>query len=161
MHFSNRHYIAGVVTERTPGLTGLGRVRAVDVIEVVNGDPMDESGRLREILTTHRVSSDQRFRETRVSCDVVLNCLGAWSPIFEFIWPRLTHRSSSFERCGHLCGWSGLYAVTPDCSGIARPLASRSTSYLDLSMTWIQLPGLGIVGGHSPPPVTSSAAPET
>ncbi len=141
--------------------------------------------------------SDRRIRETRVSCEVVLNCLGAWSPIFsakigirdvtepvrrqirlvgvhaedladgvdleslgmvvdasdlylhpeagnvlagfsipdeapgfdfdydgrayfeEYVWPRLAHRASSFERCGHLRGWSGLYAVTPDYSGIA------------------------------------------
>ncbi len=200
VRFSNRHYVDGVVTERVPGLTGLRRVRAVDVIEVVGGDATDESGRLREILTTHRVSSDHRLRETRVSCEVVLNCLGAWSTIFsakigirdvteavrrqvclvgvhaedlapgvdlselgmivdssdlyfhpeggqflagfsipeevpgfdfdydgeryfeEFIWPRLAHRSSSFERCGHVSGWSGLYAVTPDCSGIAGPV---------------------------------------
>lgn len=32
---------------------------------------------------------------------------------------RLAHHCSSFERCGHVRGWSGLYAVTPDCSGIA------------------------------------------
>jgi glycine/D-amino acid oxidase-like deaminating enzyme len=200
VRFLNRHYVDGIVTERVPGLTGLRRVRAVDVIEVIGGDPLDESGRLREILTTHRVPRDHRVRETRVSCEVVLNCLGAWSPIFsakigirdvteairrqiclvgvraedladgvdpdqlgmivdasdlyfhpeggqflagfsipeeapgfdfdydgkeyfeEFIWPRLAHRSSSFERCGHLRGWSGLYAVTPDCSGIAGPV---------------------------------------
>ena len=36
----------------------------------------------------------------------------------EQIWPRLAHRSSVFERCGHVRGWAGLYAVTPDCSGI-------------------------------------------
>ena len=35
------------------------------------------------------------------------------------MWPRLAHRSSSFERCGHVRGWAGLYAVTPDRSGIA------------------------------------------
>ena len=40
----------------------------------------------------------------------------------QYVWPRLAHRSSSFERCGHLRGWSGLYAVTPDCSGIAGPV---------------------------------------
>lgn len=200
VHFSNRHYVDGVVTERVPGLQGLRRVRAVDVIEVEPGDPADESGHVRDILTTHRVPSEYRMRETRVACEVVLNCLGAWSPIFsakigirdvteavrrqiclvgvhaenlaegvgldglgmivdssdlyfhpeagnvlagysipteapgfdfdydgrdffeEFIWPRLAHRSSSFERCGHLRGWSGLYAVTPDCSGIAGPV---------------------------------------
>ncbi len=36
----------------------------------------------------------------------------------EQIWPRLAHRSSCFERCGHVRGWAGLYSVTPDCSGI-------------------------------------------
>ncbi len=200
VRFSNRHYVDGVVTERVPGLTGLRRVRAVDVIEVESGDPTDESGHVREILTTHRVPADRRMRETRVACEVALNCLGAWSPIFsakigirdpteavrrqiclvgvhsedlapgvdladlgmivdssdlyfhpegdnvlagfsipeeapgfdfdydgqsyfeEWVWPRLAHRASSFERCGHVRGWSGLYAVTPDCSGIAGPV---------------------------------------
>jgi hypothetical protein len=41
-------------------------------------------------------------------------------PFFEtLLWPRLAHRASSFERCGHVRGWSGLYEVTPDRSGIA------------------------------------------
>jgi sarcosine oxidase subunit beta len=40
----------------------------------------------------------------------------------EQIWPRLAHRSSSFERCGHLRGWAGLYDVTPDCSGVLGPV---------------------------------------
>jgi glycine/D-amino acid oxidase-like deaminating enzyme len=40
------------------------------------------------------------------------------------IWQRLAHRSSSFERCGHVRGWAGLYAVTPDCSGIAGKVGS-------------------------------------
>jgi len=197
VRFSNRHYVDGVLTERVPGLSGLRRVRAVDVVEVMAGDLMDGSGRLREILTSHRVPRDLCVRETRVGCEVVVNCLGAWSQIFsakiglrdvteairrqiclvgvhtedfgegidssrlgmivdasdlyfhpegehfvvgysnpdeapgfdfdydgldyfeEFIWPRLAHRCSSFERCGHLRGWSGLYAVTPDRSGIA------------------------------------------
>jgi sarcosine oxidase subunit beta len=35
------------------------------------------------------------------------------------VWPRLAHRASTFERCGHVRGWAGLYAVTPDRSGIA------------------------------------------
>ena len=34
------------------------------------------------------------------------------------VWPRLAHRASAFERCGHVRGWSGLYTVTPDCSGV-------------------------------------------
>ena len=198
--FSNRHYVNGVVTEHIPGMTGLRRIRAVDVLAIEGGDPADESYVLRDILTTHRVPAERILRETRVSCEVVLNCLGAWSPIFsakigirdvteavrrqiclvdvhdedmaegveleslgmivdasdvyfhpeaghflagysipeeapgfdfdydgagyfeEFVWPRLAHRSSSFDRCGHVRGWSGLYAVTPDCSGIAGPV---------------------------------------
>jgi FAD-dependent oxidoreductase domain-containing protein 1 len=41
----------------------------------------------------------------------------------EQIWPRLAARASSFERCGHVRGWAGLYAVTPDRSGIAGGVA--------------------------------------
>ena len=35
-----------------------------------------------------------------------------------YLWPRLAHRSSAFERLGHVRGWAGLYSVTPDRSGI-------------------------------------------
>lgn len=198
--FANRHYVEGIVTERLPGLSGARRILAVDVIEIDRGDPIDESGVLQKILTSHRIPAERILRETRVSCEVVVNCLGAWSPIFsakigirdmteavrrqiclvdvhaedraegvdleslgmivdandvyfhpeaghvlagysipdeapgfdfgydgvrffeEFVWPKLAHRSSTFERCGHVRGWSGLYAVTPDCSGIAGPV---------------------------------------
>jgi sarcosine oxidase subunit beta len=36
----------------------------------------------------------------------------------EHVWPRLYHRCSTFERCRDVGGWAGLYAVTPDRSGI-------------------------------------------
>jgi len=196
--FRNRHYVSGASTQRISGAAGSRRrVSAIDVIEVERGELADTGGTIREILTTHRVPIDRQAGETRISCDVVVNCLGAWSPIFsakigvsdvteavrrqiclvdidrsgvpagvsledlgmivdasglyfhpegshvlagfsvvdeapgfdfdydgtdffeEQIWPRLAHRSSSFERCGHVRGWAGLYAVTPDCSGIA------------------------------------------
>jgi sarcosine oxidase subunit beta len=39
------------------------------------------------------------------------------------LWPRLAWRMSSFERCGHVRGWAGLYAVTPDCSGVVGRVA--------------------------------------
>jgi len=196
--FRNRHYVAGAVTQRVSGVAGSRRrVSAVDVIEVERGEVADTNGTVREILTTHRVPIGKQAGEARISCEVVVNCLGAWSPIFSSkigvsdvteavrrqiclvdvhredmaagvslddlgmivdasglyfhpegahilagfsvpneapgfdfgydgedffeteIWPRLAHRSSSFERCGHVRGWAGLYAVTPDCSGIA------------------------------------------
>jgi glycine/D-amino acid oxidase-like deaminating enzyme len=196
--FCNRHYVSGVETQCVSGSAGSRRrVSAVDVIEVQRGGITDPDGVVREILTTHRVPIAEQVAETRIGCDVVVNCLGAWSPIFsskiglsdvtepvrrqiclvdvhredfaagvsiddlgmivdasglyfhpegshvlagfstpdeapgfdfdydgqEFfesqIWPRLAHRSSSFERCGHVRGWAGLYAVTPDCSGVA------------------------------------------
>jgi len=37
----------------------------------------------------------------------------------ERVWPRLAECASVFERSKHVRGWSGLYAVTPDRSGIA------------------------------------------
>jgi len=196
--FRNRHYVTGAVTQRISGAAGSQRrVAAVDVIEVERGELADTGGTVREILTRHRVPIAKQAGEARIACDVVVNCLGAWSPIFsakigvsdvtepvrrqislvdvhpedlapgvsldglgmivdasglyfhpegahvlagfsvpdeapgfdfdydgtEFfesqIWQRLAHRSSSFERCGHVRGWAGLYAVTPDCSGIA------------------------------------------
>ena len=39
------------------------------------------------------------------------------------IWPRLAHRVSAFERAHHVRGWAGLYAVTPDCSGVLGAIA--------------------------------------
>ena len=198
VEFRNRHYASGVVTRRAAGSAGsLRSVSAVDVTEVQRGSPADESGTVREILETHRVPYGVQVGETRIACDTVVNCLGAWStlfsakigvsdvtepvrrqiclvdvrardlaprvsleglgmvvdasglyfhpegphvlagystpdeaPGFDFgydgrdffeaeVWPRLAHRCSSFERCGHVRGWAGLYAVTPDCSGIA------------------------------------------
>jgi sarcosine oxidase subunit beta len=196
--FRNRHYAAGVVTRlESVGGSVLRRVAAVDVVQVEKGDPADAGGGVGEVLRTHRVPESLRRGETRIECETLVNCLGAWSPIFSAklgvadwsepvrrqialldvhredlapgvdlgglgmivdasglylhpegsrvlagystpdepagfdftydgdafferqIWPRLAHRASSFERCKHLRGWAGLYAVTPDRSGIA------------------------------------------
>jgi sarcosine oxidase subunit beta len=200
--FRDRDYVMGVRTERVAGRGGsLRRVAAVDVVRVKRDGAGDPSGRLREILTTHRVPASAIAGEERIECDVVVNCLGAWSalllaklgvpeqtepvrrqislvdvhredlapgvsldalgmvvlasglyfhpegphvlagystpdeaPGYDFdydgrdffeneIWPRLAARASSFERCGHVRGWAGLYDVTPDRSGIAGPVA--------------------------------------
>lgn len=196
VEFSNRHYVTGVSTSRVAGAAGeTRRIEAVDVV-AVRASARDSSA-LQQILTTHRVPAECIEAEERIETASVINCLGAWSPVFsskvgitdvtqpvrrqiclvdvhaedwaagadptklgmivdasglylhgegahvlagfstpgeapgfdfgydgaEFfereVWPRLAHRASSFERCGHVRGWSGLYAVTPDCSGIA------------------------------------------
>ena len=201
VRFRNRHYVAGVATARAAGAGGsLRRVRAVEVVEVERRGVLEDAELLREILVTHRVPAARAIAETRIECDALVNCLGAWSSVFaakigvadpsepvrrqislvdvrredlapgvrleeqgmivdasglyfhpegahvlagysipdespgyDFdydgeaffeaeIWPRLAHRASSFERCGHVRGWAGLYAVTPDRSGIAGPV---------------------------------------
>jgi glycine/D-amino acid oxidase-like deaminating enzyme len=214
VRFRNRHYVAGVRTARVAGAGGaLRRVESLDLVEVVRGDPSDEEGVLREILTSHRVPSHAAGAELRLAPGVVVNCLGAWStlfsakigvrdvsepvrrqlslvdvrpqdmapgvsleglgmvvdpsglyfhpegsfvlagysipdepPGFDFsydgdaffeaeIWPRLAARASSFERCGHVRGWAGLYAVTPDRSGIAGAVAGFSNLFEAHSFT--------------------------
>lgn len=198
VRFLNRHYVTGVETRRVAGAGGsLRRIAALHVVEVERRGVLEDAERVREILVSHRVKPADQCGEVRIACDVVVNCLGAWSPIFSakvgvadvtepvrrqiclvdvhasdlapgveletlgmivdasdlyfhpegshvlagysipdegsgfdfdydgdaffetHIWPRLAHRSSSFERCGHVRGWSGLYEVTPDRSGIA------------------------------------------
>jgi sarcosine oxidase subunit beta len=201
VRFLDRHYVTGVDTQRVVGAGGsLRRVTGVHAAVVERRGVLEDAERVREILTSHRVPAADQRREARIECDVIVNCLGAWSPIFSakvgisdasepvrrqlclvdvhasdlapgvaldalgmivdasglyfhpegshvlagysipdegsgfdfdydgdaffetHVWPRLAHRSSSFERCGHVRGWSGLYAVTPDRSGIAGPV---------------------------------------
>jgi sarcosine oxidase subunit beta len=212
--FRNRHYLSGVATGRSAGGGGsLRRVTSVDVVEVRRGDPTDREGVLRGILTGHCVPPEQVQAQLRIRCDAVVNCLGAWSPIFSAkigvrdvtepvrrqislvdvhaadlapgvdlermgmivdpsglylhpegphvlagysipdespgfdfeydgdaffegeVWPRLAHRASSFECCGHVRGWAGLYAVTPDRSGIAGPVAGFANLFEAHSFT--------------------------
>ena len=195
VRFLNRHYVSGVSTARQP--SSKRRVDWIEVTEIAGSDPMDSRGSIREILTKHVLPSSSVSSRQRIECDVIVNCLGAWSPLFsakvgisdvteptrrqicmlsvqhedaarvesllslgmvvdasslyfhpegrdilagysipeeapgfdfdydgeaffvEHIWPRLAECSSVFERSKHVRGWSGLYAVTPDRSGIA------------------------------------------
>jgi sarcosine oxidase subunit beta len=198
VEFWNHHYVTGVETVRVAGAAGVvRRVAAVSVLELFHDPRGIDEQQLRSILTTHHVPPECTPTSCRIECENVVNCLGAWSPIFSAkvgvaevsepvrrqialvdvhdedcaegvelaslgmvvdasglylhgegsyvlagystpeevsgfdfgydgdaffeseIWPRLAHRSSSFERCGHVRGWAGLYSVTPDCSGIA------------------------------------------
>jgi glycine/D-amino acid oxidase-like deaminating enzyme len=198
VEFWNHHYVSGVESARVAGAGGMmRRVSAVSVVEISHGRGGIDEHALRDMLTTHLVPPELVGRSERIECESIVNCLGAWSPIFSAkvgvsdvaepvrrqialvdvhaedraqgvdlealgmivdasglyfhgegshvlagystpgevpgfdfgydgqpffegeIWPRLAHRASSFERCGHVRGWAGLYAVTPDCSGIA------------------------------------------
>jgi sarcosine oxidase subunit beta len=82
VEFRNRHYVAGVSTARAVGgAAALRRVVALEVVEVARGDPFDESGLVGGILTRHRVPREAVVGESRIACETVVNCLGAWSPI--------------------------------------------------------------------------------
>jgi glycine/D-amino acid oxidase-like deaminating enzyme len=211
VRYLDRHYITGVRTHHLRGAAR--RVTGVDVVEIRRGDATDEGGAIERILTRHRVFARDVLAEMHLACDAVVNCLGAWSPIFSAkigihdvtepvrrqialvdvhdedlpegvtsaasgmivdasgvyfhpegphvlagysipdeppgfdfsydgeaffeceVWPRLAHRASAFERCGHVRGWAGLYAVTPDRSGIAGPVAGFSNLYEAHSFT--------------------------
>jgi glycine/D-amino acid oxidase-like deaminating enzyme len=211
VRFLNRHYVSGVSTSRQA--PSKRRVSWVDITEIAGRDPMDQQGSIRSILTTHVVPPERVESHERIECDLVVNCLGAWSPVFsakvgisdvteptrrqicmvsvqhedaqrmrellslgmvvdpsdlyfhpegndilagysipdeapgfdfdydgeaffrEHIWPRLAECSSMFERCKHVRGWSGLYAVTPDRSGIAGPVAGFTNLFEAHSFT--------------------------
>jgi sarcosine oxidase subunit beta len=199
VRFRNRHYVTGVETaESAPGLR---RVSALHLAELAP-PPADDDGRSAErVLTQHHVAPEAIAAQHVVRADVVVNALGAWSPIlsaklgvrdvttpvrrqialvdvrpadlptgvalgglgmivdssglyfhpegrfvlagysipseptgYDFhydgrpffeseLWPRLAHRMAAFERCEHVRGWAGLYAVTPDCSGVVGRIA--------------------------------------
>ena len=80
VRFLNRHYVTGVSTARQPG--SKRRVSWVQVAEIIGRDPTDREGTIRDILTTHVVPHDRASAHDRIECDVVVNCLGAWSPVF-------------------------------------------------------------------------------
>jgi glycine/D-amino acid oxidase-like deaminating enzyme len=83
VEFRNRHYVAGVGTAQSVGGAGsFRRVAHLDIVEVERGVPTDDDGALREILTTHRVPAQATVSETRMGCDTVVGCLGAWSSVF-------------------------------------------------------------------------------
>jgi hypothetical protein len=79
----NRHYVTGVETRRVAGAGGrLRRIAALHVVEVERRGVLEDAERVREILVSHRVPPADQSGEVRIACGVVVNCLGAWSPIF-------------------------------------------------------------------------------
>ncbi len=74
------------------------------------------------------------------------------APFFErYVWPALAHRCSMFERCRHVSGWAGLYAVTPDRSGIAGPVSGFANLFEAHSFTGrgvMQSYGVGVALGE-------------
>jgi sarcosine oxidase subunit beta len=50
----------------------------------------------------------------------------------------------SFERCGHVRGWAGLYSVTPDCSGVLGRVPGFSNLLEAHSFT-----GRGVMQSHA------------
>jgi len=214
VRFLNRHYVVGADTALTSGVAGVvRRVQAVRAIEIGPGDPADENGAIRTLLTSHHLPGASALGENSFPVELVINSLGAWSPIFSAklgvpdvtepvrrqitlvdvreddrppglsadrlgmvvdssglyfhpegphflagystpeeppgydfvydgdaffeaeIWQRLAHRCSAFERCRHVRGWAGLYAVTPDCSGIAGRVGGFSNLFEAHSFT--------------------------
>jgi FAD-dependent oxidoreductase domain-containing protein 1 len=204
VRFHNHHYVAGVETSgRSPGLR---RVAALHVLEIRPPPASDEGRRVERMLTSHHVPPEWIEAHHVLRPEVVVNALGAWSPVLsaklgvrdvatpvrrqiglvdvheedlaegvelgslgmivdpsglyfhpegrfvlagystpreppgydfhydgraffeEELWPRLAWRMSSFERCEHVRGWAGLYAVTPDCSGVV----GRVTGFANL-----------------------------
>lgn len=82
--FCNRHYITGVRTQRSSDSAGVRRrISGVEIVRVKKANLDRDELDLREILTTHSLRSDLRDEELHLSCDTLVNCLGAWSPIFE------------------------------------------------------------------------------
>jgi sarcosine oxidase subunit beta len=211
VRFLNRHYVSGVSTARQPG--SKRRVDWVEVTEVAGRDPLDSEGSIRTILTTHVLPPELAKSRERIECELIVNCLGAWSPLFSAkvgvsdvteptrrqicmvrvqhedparleallalgmvvdsshlyfhpeggdilagysipeeapgfdfdydgegffmkqIWPRLVGAASIFERSKHVRGWAGLYAVTPDRSGIAGPVSGFTNLFEAHSFT--------------------------
>ena len=87
VRFLDHHYIETLATrlvssaadEEAPASQRM--VESVDVATVQAGDVREASDVLREILTRHRIPPERRLGETRIACRVLVNCLGAWSPL--------------------------------------------------------------------------------
>jgi sarcosine oxidase subunit beta len=88
VRFLDHHYIETVATRLVSSgggddAAGVSQrlVESVGVVAVQTGDVREASDVLREILTRHRIPAPRRAGESHIGCRVLVNCLGAWSPL--------------------------------------------------------------------------------
>src|SRR5262249_60638272 len=53
----------------------------VEVVEVARGGVLGDGAGVGELLVPHRVAAAEVVGERRIECEVLVNCLGAWSPV--------------------------------------------------------------------------------
>lgn len=81
VRFLDHRYIEGVSTRTSEG--NVVSTRAIDTIDLVevHPNPRAEESELCEALTAHHLARQLRVGEEQLSCGVLINCLGAWSPV--------------------------------------------------------------------------------
>jgi glycine/D-amino acid oxidase-like deaminating enzyme len=77
--FLDHHYVEGVETVELEA--GRRRVELVHVVEIAKGAHAEQKQMLEKILTRHRIPPDEAVDHPSIRAEVVVNTLGAWSPI--------------------------------------------------------------------------------
>jgi glycine/D-amino acid oxidase-like deaminating enzyme len=80
VRFLNHYYLEGVETVEGEG--GRRRVQLVHLVEVAKGDATGGERTIEKILTRHRIPPEVAVDRPAIQAELVVNALGAWSPIF-------------------------------------------------------------------------------